>query len=557
MAIARSGAVFVWGPNADPHPEEVPNDQAVPKVLDFYTAQHVAELPPAQSAASIVGVSAIVLADGGALRLLTRHYQSNVRAPNGRAGWFVHAISGAGGFTQVVATLGEFFALSGAGTVWRFRAEIVDLDGGLEATAPVQVAGLADVAQLSAGDGHLLARRSDGTVLAMGANEFGQLGDGTTGRQEIPVVVPGLTGITDIAAGGSHSLALHSNGTMLAWGRGGEGQLGNGQMADARSPVQVVSPNGNPVSGIIALAAGSNHSLAHDVGASVWSWGSASRGQLGDGQTVGRAFAERLDGLMADRISAARHSSYTVVFAAGTVRAWGDNDNGRLGDGTVEQRNTPMRALGLGRIEGTDCREVEPPRSATTVFEDTEFADSDWQVTVIANDGSPTQTAASAPSGGNPGAYRHMTHNTGQGPSSLFVYHFNRNAVYSPATLGAITGIDFREDRRVFGESFDPNAAVGATFALMQGDRIFIETTTATAAFSNLQWTTTELAAELRNFGQMAGPPCPEGGRCPDFTAAGAPITFGYGRGQGALFGQSFFTTQGIDNWRVTVRSVR
>ena len=59
---------------------------------------------------------------------------------------------------------------------------------------------------IAAGNGHTVALKSDGTVVAWGYNFYGQ----TT-------VPPGLSGVTAIAAG-YHTVALKSDGTVVAWG---------------------------------------------------------------------------------------------------------------------------------------------------------------------------------------------------------------------------------------------------------------------------------------------------------------------------------------------------
>lgn len=68
-------------------------------------------------------------------------------------------------------------------------------------------AGLTDVATVSGGDGHSLALKSDGTVVAWGWNGYGQT--------DVPAA---LTDVVDIAAGAFHSLGLKSDGTVVGWG---------------------------------------------------------------------------------------------------------------------------------------------------------------------------------------------------------------------------------------------------------------------------------------------------------------------------------------------------
>jgi alpha-tubulin suppressor-like RCC1 family protein len=66
------------------------------------------------------------------------------------------------------------------------------------------------ITQLSAGWSHMLALKSNGTVLAWGSNSFGQLGNGSTTSPVGPVQVAGLTSTTQVAAGVDTSFAVHT-----------------------------------------------------------------------------------------------------------------------------------------------------------------------------------------------------------------------------------------------------------------------------------------------------------------------------------------------------------
>ena len=94
---------------------------------------------------------------------------------------------------------------------------------------------------------------------AWGDDSAGQLGNA---RSSIPVTRPVNTigagsGITQLSAGDFHVLALKSNGTALAWGSNGSGQLGNGTTTDPAGPVQVTG-----LANATQVAGGERFSLA-------------------------------------------------------------------------------------------------------------------------------------------------------------------------------------------------------------------------------------------------------------------------------------------------------
>jgi alpha-tubulin suppressor-like RCC1 family protein len=78
------------------------------------------------------------------------------------------------------------------------------------------------------------------TVRCWGADQFGQLGDGTTTNSDVPRVVRHLSGVAQLAVGGSHACALLRDGQVDCWGYGYFGQLGDGSTRNALVPVRVV-----------------------------------------------------------------------------------------------------------------------------------------------------------------------------------------------------------------------------------------------------------------------------------------------------------------------------
>jgi cysteine-rich repeat protein len=210
---------------------------------------------------------------------------------------------------------------------------------------PHKLTSLSNVVAIAAGASHSLAASAspvDGTVSvhAWGLNSSGQLGDGTTLQRSTPVLVAGLSKVVALAAGTSHSLALSSGGTVYAWGLNTSGQLGDGTTTTRRTPIPVPG-----LTNVVAISAGANYSLALRSDGTVYAWGLNTSGQLGDGTTTTRRTPIPVPNLTNVVAIAAGDNHSLAVRAVGTVYAWGDNDNGQLGDGSTTNRATPTQAL--------------------------------------------------------------------------------------------------------------------------------------------------------------------------------------------------------------------
>src|SRR2546422_8652574 len=88
--------------------------------------------------------------------------------------------------------------------------------------------------QVSAGDSHTVALKSDGTLWAWGFNTNGQLGDGTTTSRPSPVQTGTEASWMAVSAGGNHTVALKSDGTLWAWGYNRSGEVGDGTTSERR-----------------------------------------------------------------------------------------------------------------------------------------------------------------------------------------------------------------------------------------------------------------------------------------------------------------------------------
>ena len=275
--------------------------------------------------------------------------------------------------TNVSSGGNHTLALDATGTVWAWGANTWGQVGydtttlGYSMTAwPVQNLPLGGfkATLIAAGGGHSLALDYSGSVWSWGNNYEGQLGNGTAVNSGVPVqVVIGsglgvLKNVVAIAAGGSHSVAVVTDGSadttknmVISWGYNNYGQLGNNSQVNSLIPVPVVDGNNIPLTGVIAIAAGANHTLALKSDGTVWSWGYNGWGQLGIGTTVDSHVAVRVPGLsFIDRISAA--GNHTLVFFGGTAWSWGDNAYGQLGLNSTNYVMTPTQLTGAGYRSG-------------------------------------------------------------------------------------------------------------------------------------------------------------------------------------------------------------
>jgi alpha-tubulin suppressor-like RCC1 family protein len=226
-------------------------------------------------------------------------------------------------------------------------------------TTPVQVSKLSGVVAVAGGDQHALALLEDGSVWAWGVNGKGQLGDGKAGLPEdVPVKVIGLTErVTAIAAGAEFSLALLESGKVVAWGANESGELGDGSTTSSDVPVEVTGLGEK----VKAIAAGSTgqFALALLESGKVVAWGTNGSGQLGNGTTKGSEVPHEVSGL-SEKVTAIAAGGIVslALLESGKVVAWGNNNYGELGNGTTTNSSVPVPVSGLSGVAAIAAGEV-------------------------------------------------------------------------------------------------------------------------------------------------------------------------------------------------------
>jgi len=216
---------------------------------------------------------------------------------------------------------------------------------------------LNSVRAIMGGELHNFALTSDGSVWAWGDNSFGQLGNGTTNNASSPVQTglgstPPLASVTRLGGRPYFSLAVKSDGTIWAWGMNRYGEMGNGTVSPMVTVPGLVSNSapGGPINNALQVTCGFQFGAALATNGTVWTWGSGSHGELGNGTTGSSYIPSQVPGLTNVTAISAGWFHILALKSDRTVWAWGENANGQLGDGTSSNRSNAVQVLNLNNI---------------------------------------------------------------------------------------------------------------------------------------------------------------------------------------------------------------
>lgn len=149
----------------------------------------------------------------------------------------------------VAAGANHSLAVDEHGAVWAWgrnnygqlgQGNTTDLD------VPTQVAAITDAARsVTASTSSSYVLMDDGAVWAMGYNSRGRLGDGTTVTRYVPVAIAGLPAdVTDISATDGSVLAITGSGDLFGWGDNSYGQFGVQYPTVFPAPTKLSAPGG-------------------------------------------------------------------------------------------------------------------------------------------------------------------------------------------------------------------------------------------------------------------------------------------------------------------------
>ncbi len=200
--------------------------------------------------------------------------------------------------------------------------------------------------QVSTGGLHTVAVKTDGTLWTWGYNRDGQLGNASTTIRDTPVTTfSGGTDWKQVEGGCTHTVAIKIDGTLWTWGQNDQGQLGVYGRVNSSTPITTFVGGTNWKS----IAAGYSYSSAIKTDGTLWSWGYAYFGQLGTGPTYtpirstpqttfagGTNWADTPTTNPEDLYTLSAGNNHTAAIKTdGTLWTWGEANVGKLGNGAT------------------------------------------------------------------------------------------------------------------------------------------------------------------------------------------------------------------------------
>jgi alpha-tubulin suppressor-like RCC1 family protein len=204
----------------------------------------------------------------------------------------------------------------------------------------------------SAGSFFNCAITDERTIVCWGQNNKGQLGDGTTTKRAEPApIASDFHDWVSLSAGGDNACAIRADGSLWCWGANDAGQIGDGTATTRLEPVRVGSAsNWTQVSVSRLTYPNTNYDFVRETPATcalnklgeLWCWGENRAGRLGDGTSTAHYTPEPVDGSRdwSTVVLGARHAC--ALKRDHTLWCWGVDYHGQLGNPAQAR---PRRAL--------------------------------------------------------------------------------------------------------------------------------------------------------------------------------------------------------------------
>ena len=210
---------------------------------------------------------------------------------------------------------------------------------------PVNVTGVRGATAVTAGGNHSCALVTGGSIQCWGSNNNGQLGNGASGAgaNSLTAVTVGSIRLAGaVSAGDAHTCAIVER-SVQCWGANDQGQLGDGSTTPRPAPATVIG-----LADPLSVSAGARHSCAVQARGGVFCWGANDTGQLGDGTTIRKSRPNFVPSLSLEARAVSAGAANSCALGSNTAPlCWGFNNNGQLGDGAASNN---LGSLTVGRV---------------------------------------------------------------------------------------------------------------------------------------------------------------------------------------------------------------
>jgi len=265
----------------------------------------------------------------------------------------VTTFAGGNDWKQVACGAYTTLAIKTDGSLWGWgrgdNGELGNFSNTNRSTPVTTFAGENNWKQVSGGQEHTAAIKTDGSLWTWGRNSYGALGTNSSGfsdRRSTPVTTfVGGNDWKQVDCGNDYTAAVKSDGSLWTWGRNTQGQLGINNTTHKNIPVTTFAGGNNWKS----VACGDVHTIAIKTDGSLWIWGGNGQGQLGTDNFTSRStpVTTFAGGNNWKQVSGGLINTVAIK-TDGSLWGWGNGDSGLIGNNSGGSRLTPVTTFAGG-----------------------------------------------------------------------------------------------------------------------------------------------------------------------------------------------------------------
>jgi len=268
--------------------------------------------------------------------------------------------TGGSNWRQASGTSANGAAIDSGGGIWTLgRGDLGVLGDAttIHRSTPLWLTSSNTWVQISVGKLVITGVKTDGTLWTWGKNYNGVIGDSTNSHRTIPTKIGLGTNwkyAVAAASGTAAAAAIKTDGTLWTWGYAFYGQLGDNTSSggtDKSSPVQTVAGGTNWVQ----VNIGGRSAAATKTDGTLWVWGDNVNGGLGDNTVTPKSSPiQTISGGTNWKQVAVGYGYMAAIKTDGTLWTWGLNGDGQLGTNDIAHRSSPVQTI----MGGTNWKQV-------------------------------------------------------------------------------------------------------------------------------------------------------------------------------------------------------